>query len=314
MRKNALINSCYVCAAGAFGTFFRWLQNQSVFDAETGLVNPSALNILVPLVILGAAVLFYFLVRKLKARKLEAPGNIFAVFNGTSILYPIAYFVIAFVTVLGGIVTMFNVSDDLYSTAYRIIAVFAVLSGITFPLICSSHRKRYAPPIICVFMTIPIVMFCIWLVVCYKVNSSNPTIWAFAVEIITICICILAFYYTAGFAYEKAEPYKALFISMFAAFMCFTVLADSRYFGMQLIYFGVAGMFVLESWMIVSNMKKPAEVQDAPDDKAEPEKAQVLEPGETEDKPEPTIQAPERKPKKPEDIDAVLDDCKKYID
>ena len=106
MRKNALINSCYVCAAGAFGTFFRWLQNQSVFDAETGLVNPSALNILVPLGILGAAVLFYFLVRKLKARKFEAPGNIFAVFNGTSILYPIAYFVIAFVTVLGGIVTI----------------------------------------------------------------------------------------------------------------------------------------------------------------------------------------------------------------
>ena len=81
MRKNALINSCYVCAAGAFGTFFRWLQNQSVFDAETGLVNPSALNILVPLVILGAAVLFYFLVRKLKAREFEAPGNIFAVLN-----------------------------------------------------------------------------------------------------------------------------------------------------------------------------------------------------------------------------------------
>lgn len=98
---------------------------------------------------------------------------------------------------------------------------------------------------------------------------------------------------------KRQSRTKALFISMFAAFMCFTVLADSRYFGMQLIYFGVAGMFVLESWMIVSNMKKPAEVQDAPEDKAEPEKAQVLEPGETEDKPEPTIQAPERKPKNP---------------
>lgn len=314
MRKNALINSCYVCAAGAFGTFFRWLQNQSAFDAETGLVNSSALNIIVPLVILGAAVLFFFLVRKLKAQGLETPVDIFSVFNGTSILYPIAYFIIALVTGLGGVITMFNVSDDLYAVIYRIIALLAVFSGITFPVICSSHRKRYAPPIICVFMTLPIVMFCIWLVACYKVNSSNPTIWAFAVEIITICVCILAFYYTAGFAYEKAEPYKALFVSMLAAFMCFTVLADSRYFGMQLIYLGVAGMFVLESWMIVSNMRKPVEGEAATEKKSEPEKAQIIEPGETEEKPEPTIQAPERKSKKAEDIDSVLDDCKKYID
>ena len=316
MRKKALINSCYVCAAGAFGTFFRWLQNQSAFDAETGLIQSSVLNILVPLVILGAALLFYFLVRKLKAQQFEAPKDIFTVFNGTSILYPIAYFIIAGVTVIGAIITMFAVADDSYSTVYRVIALLAVLCGLSFPTICNSRRKRYAPPIICVFMTIPVVMFCIWLIACYKVNSSNPTIWAFAIEIITVCACIIAFFYTAGFAFGRPEPYKALYSSMLAAFLCFTTLADTRYFGMQLIYLGIAGMLVAESWMIISNMKKPSVNEDnVSSEKPDGETAKVIQPGADETKPEPTIQAPERKHKDAEkDFSELLEECRKYLD
>lgn len=322
MRKNALINSCYVCAAGAFGTFFRWLQNQSAFDAESGLVQSSALNILVPLVIIAAAVLFYFLVKKIKSKNYDVPTDIFSVFCGTSILYPVSYYAIAFVTCLGGIITMFAVSEDSFSTVYRVIALLAVLCGLGFPVICSSRRKRYAPPIICAFMTVPIVMFCVWLIACYKVNSSNPTIWAFAIEVITICICILAFYYNAGFAFGKPSPYKALYISMLGAFMCITTLADTRYFGMQLIYLGAAGMLVTESWLIISNMRKlpetaeskKSEVKKQPEKPAaEPEK--VIEPGAKEDSPEPTIQAPERKSKAAtDDVAELLDECKKYLD
>ena len=314
MRKNALINSCYVCAAGAFGTFFRWLQNQSCFDAETGLLNPSALNYIVPLSIIGAAILFYFLVKKLKKQKLEPPKDIFDVFNGTSIFYPIVFIVIALVTFVGSIVTLFNVTGEKYATVYRLIALLAAASAVTFPLICSSRRKRYMPAIIGIFMCIPIIVFSVMLLLCYKINSSEPVIWSYCIEIVTCCICILAFFRNAGFAFERPMPYRAIYLSMLAAFMCFTTLADSRYIGLQMIYLGFAGMLVTEIWMIISNMRKPAAAEESPEAKAEPEKAQVIEPGEAEDKPEPTIQAPERKPKKTEDIDAVLDDCKKYID
>ena len=63
--KVPLILSCYVCALGAFGAFFRWLQMQVARDAETGMMNPSILNILVPLTIICAAVLFYLRLKKL---------------------------------------------------------------------------------------------------------------------------------------------------------------------------------------------------------------------------------------------------------
>ena len=54
--NDALIMLCYDCALGAFGAFFRWLQMQVARDSETGLINPSIVNFLLPAVIIAAAV------------------------------------------------------------------------------------------------------------------------------------------------------------------------------------------------------------------------------------------------------------------
>ena len=63
--KAPLILTCYVCALGAFGAFFRWLQMQIAMDAETGMMKPGVLNVLVPLTIICAAVVFYLRLKKL---------------------------------------------------------------------------------------------------------------------------------------------------------------------------------------------------------------------------------------------------------
>ena len=63
MHKKSLEITCYVCGAGAFGVFFRWLQVMMAFD-EHGLNEKSAFNVLVPLIIIASAWLFNrFLIR-----------------------------------------------------------------------------------------------------------------------------------------------------------------------------------------------------------------------------------------------------------
>ena len=37
MRKNAWVICCCTAVLSAFGIFFRWLQDQACFEAETGL-------------------------------------------------------------------------------------------------------------------------------------------------------------------------------------------------------------------------------------------------------------------------------------
>ena len=51
MEKKALEITCYVCGAGAFSVFVRWLQTMLAFNDE-GLVYKSIFNLLVPLMIL----------------------------------------------------------------------------------------------------------------------------------------------------------------------------------------------------------------------------------------------------------------------
>lgn len=301
MRKNALIICSFVAALGVFGAFFRWLQNSISFDAETGLMKPGLLNVLVPAAIIIAAGLFYYLIVRLR-KTYAALSDMYSVFRGTSIFYPIFAWTIAVIVILGGFILMINSAESALHGMYFVIAVLAVFTGICFPMICTAARSRYSPAMVSLFTTLPIVLFALWLITCYKANASNPNTWVYAIEIIACCIVTAAFYFIAGYPYGRAKPYYALFFAMLGAYLCIMTLADSRYVGQQFIFLGTAGMLLMECWMITNNM---VEKTDAPEEELpEPEETEELpeeEPEEAEEVlpvkdemtgHEPTIQAP----------------------
>lgn len=57
LQKKALEITCYVCGAGAFSVFIRWLQTMLAFN-EDGLVDSSIFNVLVPLMVIIAGTSF----------------------------------------------------------------------------------------------------------------------------------------------------------------------------------------------------------------------------------------------------------------
>ncbi len=319
--NDALIMLCYVCALGAFGAFFRWLQMQVARDSETGLINPSILNILLPAVIIAAAVVLWLRTRKLTDAETVFPTGMSEALRGLSLVYIVFAWVIAALAVLGGVLTIVSAALDSLRTMYVIIAVLAMLSGLSFPLICSASRSHYSPSLVSVFMTFPILMYCVWLIASYRANASNPNVWMFAIEIISICCVIVALFYVAGYAFGRPEPQKACYLSLFAAFMCMTTLSDSRYMGLELIILATAGMLLMYGWLIVKNRcareELPAEpeVPEAPE--PEPEAGEdaedtVIEAGQDDVIPEPTLEAPARKPKPEQTSDEVEEILKEY--
>ncbi|MGM9591731.1 MAG: hypothetical protein ACI3VK_03360 [Oscillospiraceae bacterium] len=321
--KAPLILTCYVCALGAFGAFFRWLQMQIAMDAETGMMDPSVLNVLVPLTIICAAVVFYLRLKKLGSDGKVLPTDFYTALKGSSVLCPVISWVIGGVTALGGVIAMLNVSLDALRGLYTVIAALGILCGLSFPLICSAAHKRYSPGLTSLLMTLPILMFCLWLIACYKSNSNNPNLWAYAIEIITVCCLIIAFYYTAGFPYGKAKPRYAAFFCMMGAFLGIVILADGRYLGLQLMLLGSVGMLIMENWLLIQNRvdkADEAEAAPAPADGAEKaeDPVQTDSAADAEDVPEPTIEAPAKKPKSGEagsrldsEVDEILREYKK---
>ena len=127
----------------------------------------------------------------------------------------------------------------------RVLAVLAVVTGVVFArqMLAPGERENDAGALVCASM--PMVLLVFWLIVSYKVNIINPTISAYAVEILALCAALIAFYELAGFVYGR----------QFAAFLCIPALPDDRAGAQQLMLVAVAGMLLFQSYLTASNIR-----------------------------------------------------------
>lgn len=267
MQKRTLEISCYVCGAGAFGVFFRWLQDQIAFD-ENGLAEPSVFHVLVPLYIIITAIVFLRIIDKAKNKRFYLPTEFNEALRNEGKLFTIARWAAGVIMAAGGLVVLATCEVEKEAGMLRILALLAVLSGISYPLILSeanSERPRYR--MMCFCSVMPVLMFSFWLVTSYKINSINSIVWAYAIEIIAIIVAALAFFRMAGFVFGSPNPWRSMFFAMFGTSCCIMAIADSRNFGLQLVLLGAAIMLALYNWIMISNIqRKSAPVRYQPDD------------------------------------------------
>ena len=105
-------------------------------------------------------------------------------------------------------------------------------------------------------MLLPVLMYALWLVLCYMQNAYNSVAWSYAVEVLAIIAAMLGYFRVAGFAFHAPDGHKALFGAMFGTAMCVMALADERYMGMHMIFLASAGQLGLSVWVIVRNLEK----------------------------------------------------------
>jgi len=259
---------CYVAGAGAFGVFFRWMQDQMAFTEE-GLADPSAFNFIVPAYIIIAAIYFSRLVNRMKNSRYYLTGDFCTDFVNDHILYKVLRWFIGAVMAIGGLILLATCEVEKEAVLLRILALFAILAGISFPihLGAANYDEVGNYKLLCLFSIMPVLMFSVWLITSYKMNAINSVVWAYAIEIISVIIALLTFFRIAGYAFGNPKPFRCLFYCMYGTGMCIMALADERNMGMQLIFLGAAAMLLLYTWVLVSNLKqKEAPSIFAPDD------------------------------------------------
>ena len=262
--------SCYIAGAGAFGVFFRWIQDQLAFD-DAGLPESSLLHYLLPLYLVVAALVMRRFIRRYEKEGLAVSDDICTAFANDGALYGFLRWAIGLMMTVGGLVTLMTTELDKYGDMLRILAILAMLSGLAWALTLELIRRRSANRgLLCVLMLIPMLLYAFWLIYCYRRNSINGVIWSYVVEVATVCAALLAFFRAAGYAFDAPNWKRCVFDVSFAAELCLTSLADERYLGMQLILFATALMFLLYNWIMVCSLtrteekpeEEPAEVSD----------------------------------------------------
>ena len=261
MQKKSLEISCYVAGAGAFGVFFRWLQDQMAFD-EAGLAERSVFNYLVPLVILASALLFNRFIERARGEKLYIPMEFCQALRNEGKLFTIARWTCGLVMALGGVVLIATSETDKDAELLLALAILAIASGLAYPLVLGSANDKYGklrhPALACLGTTLPIALYALWLVICYKQNALNSVIWSYLIEMMAIITAMMAFFRAAGFAYGSVKSWQSFFTIMMGVMMSIMALADDRYMGMHLIMLGSAMQLLMYEWLLIMNMQKKA--------------------------------------------------------
>lgn len=257
MQKKPLEITCYVAGAGAFGVFFRWLQDQLAFD-EAGLNEKSVFNLLVPLVAIASILLFRSFLRGMKEQKLTIADDYCQALFNPGKLFALLRVLAGLVMAAGGVLLFLETETDPNVKVIRVIAVLAILSGLSFPLILGAANYEYLPQelLVRIGQMLPVLMYAVWLLLCYLANAFNSVPWSYAVEVFAVIAAMMAFFRVGGFAFHVPDGFRALFAVMVGAMLCIMALADERYTGFQLIFLSSAGMLLLYEWALVRNMKK----------------------------------------------------------
>ena len=273
MRKLALTLTCTTCVYSAFGIFSRWLQNMTAFE-ENGLYISGSLwgIVLTILCIAAAGTMFGFARYYKKNLGLNCAPDPGVAFAGSGLLHKIIYLVIALIMAAGSVMLLITAGDAEaplgmdFSGLLRILALLGLLTAGGFLGIAGGANRKETPDGsprqagFCLAATLPIAFCCFWLIVSYRQDAVTSVVWSYAPEILAIACSLLSFYYAAGHAYGRGKPFATIFFCNFGAFLCFVTLPDERLIAQQIMFFGIAGMQLFLSWMLVSGLRRREEI------------------------------------------------------
>lgn len=273
MRKLALTLTCTTCVYSAFGIFSRWLQNMTAFE-ENGLYISGSLwgIVLTILCIAAAGTMFGFARYYKKNLGLTCAPDPGVAFAGSGLLHKIIYLVIALIMAAGSVMLLITAGDAEaplgmdFSGLLRILALLGLLTAGGFLGIAGGANGKETPDGsprqagFCLAATLPIAFCCFWLIVSYRQDAVTSVVWSYAPEILAIACSLLSFYYVAGHAYGRGKPFATIFFCNFGAFLCFVTLPDERLIAQQIMFFGIAGMQLFLSWMLVSGLRRREEI------------------------------------------------------
>ncbi len=266
MEKKSLEITCYVCGAGAFSVFLRWLQDQLAFN-DAGLAEKSVFHFLVPMFVLASAFVFLRFVDGFKARRFYVPDDFNEAFRNEGKLYTFLRWAIGLIMCLGAIMLLVQCEVDKQANFLRVLSIFGFLSGLSYPILLSAANKPVKNSgLLCILSLMPILLFAVWLITCYKMNDINSVVWSFSIEIITVIVAMLAFFRIAGFFFGVPMGNRSMFLAMLCGSMCIMVIADERYMGMQMMFLSASFQMILYNWIMIKNLRQRKAQYEAPMD------------------------------------------------
>ena len=260
MRNKSLKLCGFTVIMGIFGAFLRWLQIQNIIEADTGLAtrnSPWSFALIFFVVIF--AFLLWLWVRRLK--DINFPTRYPEVYSKTAPFVSIAAVLIGIIIALGGVLTVLRSVQTSKTVFDLVLGLFSFVcaAGMASFIGSASKPEKNSQGF---FGAISIVFYlCFWLIAAYKFSAKDPVTWDYAPRLLAIAATLLAFYFIAGFVFNKPRPLASLYLGLLSTFMCIITIADSYPIGEQFITIGFICSMALLSFSQINGANSDTSVQ-----------------------------------------------------
>lgn len=271
--KKPLLLPFIALVGGAAAAVLRLLQNTTGFEEGTGLPIPGNLpaTALVILLVLLAAVLI-LLVRRLPEKAAPAFPADFTARDPRLLFVPMAGLflmgisgVLDLVAGLGltetliqsavsaadpsGMTSVVTISspDGYSSQAHLILGVLDLLAaaGLFFAVrACGTKHRHSRLRFNGTWLLAPVLAMAVRLVLAYRVDSVNPALEAYYVELLALVFLNLAFYRFSSFSFDAGRTRRFALYACCAVVLCLAAFCDSSSLSARLLEIG-AGLCVL---------------------------------------------------------------------
>ena len=248
MKKHVLFPLA-AFAGGAVAFVLRLLQNRTGFDAIGLPLSGNIPGIALIAVLLLSAALLFVLSRSLSpAGEVSFPQS-FAVENPTHLFLPVAGILLMAIAGLADLyealtfnnllVQIQSAADPYSSTipeaavqagfssaSQLILGIASLLSAGALFLAVLACRKQESSPLCGTFLLVTPVALVVRLVMTYRIDSINPSLEAYYVELLALIFLTLAFYRLSSFAFGDGRLPRFALLSGLAAVCSLATLAD----------------------------------------------------------------------------------------
>ena len=252
MEKQGLLPLLAVLG-GAAALLLRVWQNATGFEPDTGLPIPGApAGTVLTVFLLVMAVLLFLLVRRLPKETENAPllPRDFATEDSRLLALPVAGVLLIALSGLadlyeglglGNLLAQFLsaadpeaamavlTADGFSPTTQKLLGVLSLLSAAAlFPVItaCRKRGGETAPFQGAPLLLIPPVALVVRLVLAYRLDSVNPVLQAYYVELLALVFLTLGFYRLSSYAFQAGRTRLFAFYACASVVLCCASLPD----------------------------------------------------------------------------------------
>ena len=244
MKKINWPVSIFTCVMGSFGALARWLQVNNAFEENTGLLISGAKSTAAVVIVCVFTALALLLLCFLSERQSQLKSG------SQGLIWTVASAAAGIALAVGGVICLLTSAGSTYPTVYRVMGIFMLLSGGALPVFIRGMRAETMADTTWLCAVAPVAMCCFWLIVCYKQNAFDPTLWHFVTEVLTAAASAVALYFIAGYAFDSKNPLATLYLTNLAAFLCMVSLADGHEIWGYFLLIGLAIFFLTCSMLI----------------------------------------------------------------